>query len=50
MIKYPQPSIVLTNEDAKAVYELFGTGYLTQGSITKKYEQSYAKSLVAIMQ
>ena len=38
MIKYPLTFNSFDDEDAKAVYELFGTGYLTQGSITKQYE------------
>ena len=38
MIKYPLTFNSFDEKDAKAVYELFGTGYLTQGSITKKYE------------
>ena len=38
MIKYPLTFNSFDDEDAKAVYELFKTGYLTQGSITKEYE------------
>jgi CDP-6-deoxy-D-xylo-4-hexulose-3-dehydrase len=43
MIKYPLTFNSFDDEDAKAVYELFGTGYLTQGSITKKYESKLCK-------
>ena len=38
MIKYPLTFNSFDDEDSKAVYELFGTGYLTQGNITKQYE------------
>ena len=38
MFKYPLTFNSFDDEDAKAVYKLFGTGYLTQGNITKKYE------------
>ena len=40
MIKYPLTFNSFDDEDAKAVYELFKTGYLTQGSITKEYESN----------
>ena len=46
--KYPLTFNSFDDEDAKAVYELFKTGYLT-GSITKEYESKLMKSLGAIM-
>ena len=38
MFKYPLTFNSFDNDDAKAVYDLFGSGYLTQGNITKQYE------------
>lgn len=43
MIKYPLTFNSFDDEDAKAVYELFGTGCLTQGSMTKKYESKLSE-------